>query len=61
MHRKPPDKLRVCKSHFLFFAAFAVILVLKTDLLIRHFFYAVIADGDFVSVQEDFKCNCGKQ
>lgn len=47
MHRKPPDKLPVCKRHFLLFAAFAVILVLKTDLLIRHFFYAVVADGHF--------------
>src|SRR5690606_4408082 len=50
MKTEAPDKLLVAQGHFLFFAAFAVILVLKTDLLIRHFFYAVIADGDFVSV-----------
>ena len=47
---EPSRKLFVAEGHFLFLPAFAVILVGKTDLLIGHFFDAVVADGDFVGV-----------
>ena len=50
MKTEAPDKLLVAQGHFLFLSAFSVIFVAKPDLLIRYFFDAVIADGDFVGV-----------
>jgi hypothetical protein len=50
MKTEAPDKLLVAQGHFLFLSAFSVIFVAKPDLLIRYFFDAVIADGDFVSI-----------
>ena len=47
---EPSRKLFVAEGHFLFLPAFAVILVGKTDLLIGHFFDAVVADGNLMRV-----------
>ena len=47
MKTEAPDKLLVAEGHFLFLSAFSVIFVANPDLLIRYFFDAAIADGDF--------------
>ena len=50
MLAKSARKFSIRQGHFLFFTAFSVIFVAKTNFFIRHFFDSVVADGDFVRV-----------
>lgn len=45
MQTEALDKLLAAQGHFLFRPTFSVILVAKTDLLIRYLFDPMVADG----------------
>ena len=50
MQRKPPDKLPVRECHLFFNGSYAVILVIKSHVLLVNALDSIITDGDFMAL-----------